>query len=212
MGGDLAGIVSRIELQRRLELLKPHPSPNVELEQYATPPNVAADILFTATYVFGDVEDKLIVDLGCGSGVLGIGAQMLGAQCVVGVDVDPLSVKVAWENASASGVLGCYHLVLGDISSLRGFFDTAIMNPPFGTRRRHLDVRFISSAMNLAGAIYTLHKSSTRKFMTIFIDRHGFEASAIISMDLQIPHMFDFHRRRRRSLSVDLYRVVKRGS
>jgi len=210
MDREMVRIVSRLELERQLAQLKPHPSPKVELEQYTTPTNVAANILFTATYVCGDVEDKLIVDLGCGTGILSIGSQLLGAQSVVGVDIDPLAVEVARENASTLGVLGCYHLVLGDISSLRGSFDTAIMNPPFGTRQRHMDVKFLSVALKLAGTIYSLHKSSTRKFLLDFVEKHGFDASTILRLEFNIPRMFEFHRKRRKSMSVDLYRIVKR--
>lgn len=47
-------------------------------------------------YVDGD---KNILDLGCGSGILGIGAMVLGAKAVIGCDIDPLSPKVATENA-----------------------------------------------------------------------------------------------------------------
>ena len=210
MDGEMVRIVSRLELERKLARLKPHPSPKVELEQYTTPTNVATDILFTATYVYSDVEDKQIVDLGCGSGMLSLGAQLLGAQSVVGVDIDPFAIEAARENALALGALGCYHLVLGDISSLHGTFDTVIMNPPFGTWQRHMDVEFLSVAMKLAGTIYSLHKSSTRKFLLGFVEKHGFDVSAILPLEFDIPHMFEFHRKRRRSLSVDLYRIVKR--
>lgn len=34
---------------------------------------------------FGDIEDKLVADLGVGCGVLAIGAVMLGAKSVVGM-------------------------------------------------------------------------------------------------------------------------------
>lgn len=39
-----------------------------------------------------------VLDLGCGSGILGIGAAMLGAKEVLAVDIDPSAVKVAREN------------------------------------------------------------------------------------------------------------------
>jgi predicted RNA methylase len=44
--------------------------------------------------------------------------------------------------------------------------DTVIMNPPFGTRRKGADVEFLRAAARLVardgGALYSLHKSSTR--------------------------------------------------
>ena len=57
-------------------------------EQYATRPHIAACMLHTISDTFGDLEDKLIADLGCGCGVLSIGSVMLGAGAVIGFDID----------------------------------------------------------------------------------------------------------------------------
>ncbi len=45
-----------------------------------------------------------ILDLGCGSGILAIGAAKLGAARVLAVDNDPVAVKVACENVAQNGV------------------------------------------------------------------------------------------------------------
>lgn len=50
------------------------------------------------------VEGRDVLDLGCGSGILAIGAHKLGAKSVVGVDIEPVSVEVARENAELNGV------------------------------------------------------------------------------------------------------------
>ncbi len=50
------------------------------------------------------VEDKNILDMGCGSGILGIGASMLGAKSVVAVDIEENSARIATENAKKNGV------------------------------------------------------------------------------------------------------------
>ena len=50
------------------------------------------------------VRDKHVVDFGTGSGVLAIGALLMGAAKATGVDVDPLSVKSARRNARLNGV------------------------------------------------------------------------------------------------------------
>jgi ribosomal protein L11 methyltransferase len=51
-----------------------------------------------------DVAGKRVADVGCGSGILSIGACLLGAEHVAAVDIDPISVEVAKENAAANGV------------------------------------------------------------------------------------------------------------
>ena len=49
---------------------------------------------------------KRVLDLGCGSGILGIGALILGCDSCLGVDVDPKSPDVAAENAALNGLHG----------------------------------------------------------------------------------------------------------
>ncbi len=48
-------------------------------------------------------EETTLLDVGCGSGILGVAGLLLGAQKAVGVDIDPLAVKKAWENAELNG-------------------------------------------------------------------------------------------------------------
>ena len=50
------------------------------------------------------VRDKHVVDFGTGSGVIAIGALLMGAAKATGVDVDPLSVKSARRNARLNGI------------------------------------------------------------------------------------------------------------
>ena len=47
---------------------------------------------------------KKILDLGCGSGILGIGAVVLGAEGCVGCDIDPKAPDVAMANAALNGI------------------------------------------------------------------------------------------------------------
>ncbi len=47
---------------------------------------------------------KRVLDLGCGSGILGIGALILGCESCLGVDIDPKAPDVATENASLNGL------------------------------------------------------------------------------------------------------------
>jgi ribosomal protein L11 methyltransferase len=45
------------------------------------------------------VGGQIVADIGCGSGILSIGACLLGAAKVYAVDIEPLAVEVARENA-----------------------------------------------------------------------------------------------------------------
>lgn len=50
------------------------------------------------------IEGKAVIDYGCGSGILAIGAALLGAASVVGVDTDPQAITASDENARRNSV------------------------------------------------------------------------------------------------------------
>ena len=52
-----------------------------------------------------DVKDKIVIDYGCGSGILGVAALLLGARKVYATDIDPQAVLATKQNAQLNGVL-----------------------------------------------------------------------------------------------------------
>ena len=73
-----------------------------------------------------EMEGRRVLDMGCGTAVLGILAKMRGAEYVEGVDIDEWAFNNARENAASNGVE--IALKLGDASSLQGCFDVVIAN------------------------------------------------------------------------------------
>jgi ribosomal protein L11 methyltransferase len=59
-----------------------------------------------------DLSDSLVVDFGCGSGILGIAALKLGARRVVGIDIDPQAIEASTANAARNDVAGQIELYL----------------------------------------------------------------------------------------------------
>lgn len=51
-----------------------------------------------------DCENKAVVDYGCGSGILGIAALLLGASNMIGIDIDPQAVEATQANAERNGI------------------------------------------------------------------------------------------------------------
>lgn len=51
-----------------------------------------------------DLTGKTVVDFGCGSGILGIAALKLGAERVIGIDIDPQALEASRDNAERNGV------------------------------------------------------------------------------------------------------------
>ena len=64
---------------------------------------------------------KRVLDLGCGSGILGIGAILLGCESSVGCDIDPKAPDVAAANAALNGIgPDRFRVLAGDILSDKG--------------------------------------------------------------------------------------------
>lgn len=63
-----------------------------------------------------DLKGKSVLDIGCGSGILSIGALRLGAADVVGCDIDESVPSIAMENAGYNGYdSSSFHVYCGDI-------------------------------------------------------------------------------------------------
>ena len=73
------------------------------------------------------ISGKTVLDIGCGSGILSIGACLLGAKTVLAIDIDPIAVEVAKENRELNGVT--FEAIAGEgLSGLKGDWDVAISN------------------------------------------------------------------------------------
>lgn len=197
--------IRKRELAIRLQHVGHHPKPEVALEQYTIPADMAAEILFQACYTYGDIENKKVADLGSGTGRLALGASILGAEYVVGVDVDLISLNLASRTARDQGLQVDW--VLADINTLRGPVDTILMNPPFGTKQPHADIHFLQVALQLGEIVYSIHKSSTRHHINRFLTEHAAGVQRILSGGMDIPHQFAFHKMRKGRVNVDVFRI-----
>ena len=150
-------IIRKLDLELFLSKIEPQPNPQAHLEQYTTSESVAATMLYIAANINGDVVGKSVLDLGCGTGRLALGAAYLGAESVVGIDVDRLAVKTAVKNAVETALADRVQWVNGDINAISGKFDTVLQNPPFGVQTREADRAFLVKALEVGDKVYSFH-------------------------------------------------------
>jgi putative methylase len=197
--------VRRSELVRALERVPAPARPRPELEQVVTPAERAADLL-EAALADGGLAGQSVVDLGSGTGRLAIGAALLGARPVVGVEADPRLVETARAAASAAGLSVEFRAM--DVREYSGEVDVVVMNPPFGAQRRGADRPFWDVAFAAARrAVYAFALSESRTFIARQAVARSAHVVATRPVRWELPRTFAHHARRRVVLEVDLWTI-----
>ncbi|HEY8423317.1 MAG TPA: 50S ribosomal protein L11 methyltransferase [Clostridia bacterium] len=75
-----------------------------------------------------DLDQKLVLDVGCGSGILGLGALKLGASKVIMIDNDASAVKVAQENVEFNNMTPKAEIIWGTIENTDAIADVIFAN------------------------------------------------------------------------------------
>ena len=192
-------------LEMRLSGVKGFPSPSARDEQYLTPPDLAARLIFHA-HSRGDIEGRRVCDLGTGTGILAIAAALLGAADVIGVERDHTALTVATENAEKFGVTPRFiesDICDPDLASRIGPCDTAVMNPPFGAQKRHADRPFIDTALMIAPVVYGIFNAGSRGFVSSYLQGRA-EIVEVIGGTLSMKRAFSFHTRDLRDTPVEI--------
>ncbi|KAL0842305.1 hypothetical protein ABMA28_014437 [Loxostege sticticalis] len=209
----MSAVMKLKTLQGHLQELKGFAEPKIKLEQYETPPHIAAVALYTIQTQFDALDGKLVLDAGCGPGTLGLGAAIMGAGAVTAMDIDEDALEILQENVNDMEItnidaLQCDFLS-PDIFRLENYFDTVLMNPPFGTKNNSgIDMKFLQAALRLCSdTVYSLHKSSTRSHIQKKIKEWGVKGSVVAELRYDLPATYKFHKQQSRDIAVDLWRV-----
>ncbi|MGC9122164.1 MAG: METTL5 family protein [Thermogladius sp.] len=210
------GSLDKKGLEIALSQLPRYPHPRRELEQYETSPDVAAAVLWDA-YMMGDIEDSVVLELGCGTGRFVFGALMLGARLGICLDIDEGVLEYAREVHCRHSRQLCRRVVYMVADALYNpvvSVDTVLMNPPFGVyeSNRGLDMGFLSSALDVASSVYSIHKYTEKavELVRAHAAEKGFGVVKIGFLELKIPMMFETHRRRVHRFKA-FYVVLRRG-
>jgi len=198
-------------LEMALQRLSGYSCPRAALEQYQTPAPLAARLLFHAL-MKGDIRGKKICDLGSGTGVLAIGASLLGADQVRGVDSDKNAIQVAKENAALLDA--DVEFIVADVNDATlperlGYSDTVIMNPPFGAQKAHADRPFIDLALTLAPVTYSIFNAGSVQFIEIYTAERA-EIDEKIGGIFPIKRTFSFHTQDVQEIGVEILRLKRK--
>lgn len=194
--------MKKSQLAIKLSRVEDFQEPRISLEQYITPPQLAADILHTA-WMQGDIEGRKVVDLGTGTGIFAIGAALLGAEEVVAVDKDEDALEIAKENAENLDVLDEIRFVSSDIEGFRENCHTVVMNPPFSVHS-DIDIGFIQKAVELADSVYSVSHPGARKSIKDFVENSDHVLEALEEYEISLPPTYGFHTEENRETKIDV--------
>jgi len=197
------------ELEMLLEGLEGFSNPKIQLEQYVTPPALAAEMAVNAK-LMGDLDT--VVDLGCGTGILAIAAALLDAEAF-GFDVDGDALQIARRNARGAGVH--VDFVQCDVRALCLRADgasgiTTIMNPPFGIQVRHADRPFLERAMDFSRVIYSVHSAGSEEFVARMAEERGFVITHLWRYSMPLRRTYSFHEKAFKYIPVEVFRLERK--
>ncbi|MBD3163955.1 methyltransferase [Candidatus Woesearchaeota archaeon] len=205
-------IGSKKALEVELSRLEGFHKSKVRAEQYITPSDIAAEVLWKAL-LNGDIKGKVAADLGCGTGILGIGCLLLGARRVFFVESDSEALEICRRNIgkieSRRFNARRAEIIEKDISEFDkvsgGAVNTVVMNPPFGTRKRHADRGFLLKAFSISDAVYSFHKSSTRDYIEQLGGKNGFKAEERFDFRYVLGNTMVHHMKRRQHIDASCF-------
>lgn len=88
------------------------------------------------------------------------------------------------------------------------FFDTVVLNPPFGTKHNQgADMEFLKVALDLSRtAVYSLHKTATRTHVTKKAADWGVKIQVLAQLKYNLPSTYKFHKKKSVDIEVDFIR------
>ena len=208
-------MATRSALETQLAVVAGFDDPRADLEQYPTPPGLAAHVVHAAD-LNGDIEDRLVVDLGTGTGMLALGAALRGPSGVVGVDVDRGALTTAaanWHRVGTTTPVGWVWADATDLPLCPPDPTTVVMNPPFGAQdgNEHADRAFLATAAAVAEVSYSVHNAGSESFVEAFAADNAGRVTHAFRATLDIDRQFEFHDADTEALDAEVYRIEWTG-
>jgi putative methylase len=204
-------MATKSALEAQLAVVAGFENPQASLEQYPTPPDLAAHVVHVAD-LQGDVQGRTVVDLGTGTGMLALGAALRGPARVVGVELDRAALDTARDNEKRVGTATPIHWVQGDATRAPLCLDepvTVVMNPPFGAQDGHegADRAFLVTAAEIADVSYSVHNAGSQEFVEAFAADNGGDVTHAFRATFSLDRQFDFHEADRTEIETEVYRI-----
>lgn len=198
------------DLSRKLSQLEGFKDPKISLEQYKTPGALAADIAYNA-YMRGDLDNSLL-DLGCGTGVLGIAGLLVGCEDVTFIEKDQDAVDILKNNLESLQIPSrFYDIKVCDVRDVSGRFDTIFMNPPFNVHSEE-GLIFWEKAFETSDVVYGLGSEGFYPAIKELSDNARFKRTDAETYRVALPPTYGFHTELEEEIKVEVLRLIQKSS
>ncbi|MFW9903372.1 MAG: METTL5 family protein [Candidatus Thorarchaeota archaeon] len=181
----------------------------ITLEQYTLPAQLIAFILVCSEK---DLINQKIVEFGSGTGRISLPLLKFFSQNLLCIDVDHeamhnLKRVLNTQKLNAEILISAIEFL--ETKSWKNTYAITIMNPPFGTKRRGIDMVFLEKALIFSNKVISIHKSNqeSRRIINKISRNYNKSCEILATLEFPIPPIFLFHRKRTHFVCVDLYKI-----
>lgn len=213
-------VINKKELIFQIERTETFTDPKIQLEQYTIDATSAVDIIYCAGFEFNDINQKLIVDLGAGTGRLSIASSFFNPIYILSVDIDFNTLYILQKNVKKLNLerkifpicADVKHFDISKIVLLRNLKITTIMNPPFGVQKKTADRKFLECAFLFSDVIYSVHLANKKvhNFISNFVRKNNWLIDYVFPFDMLLEKSFQFHKYKTKQIKVNVYRFIKK--
>lgn len=181
----------------------------IQLEQYTLPSQLIA---FLLVYIAKDLMNQRIVEFGSGTGRITLPLLKFLSPYLLCVDIDSEAMHNLKRLLNTQKLNA--ELLISAIEFLETYpwndsFEVTIMNPPFGTKRKGIDIVFLEKALTFSNKVISIHKSNrdTRKLIDRISRNYNKSCEILATLEFPIPPLFVFHKKKSHYVCVDIYRI-----
>jgi putative methylase len=214
-------IIKKKELVALIDKTSTFLNPRVDLEQYCIDAVSATDFIYFAGVEFNDIQNKIVLDLGTGTGRLSLLSIFLGSKYTLSIDVDLGALLLFRKNARKFNLIPSTHPIHAEISTIEfnpkllynSKIITTVMNPPFGVQKKFADRVFLQKAFEYSTVVYSIHllNKKVNRFLEKFSAERHWKIDQAFPYNLTLEKSFPFHAQKTKRIEVMIYRFTKKN-
>ena len=209
-------MISKKSIEIFISQLKNFKKPKENLEQYSIDETFWSELI--NYYRLKYEIPEIVWDFGAGTGKLSLPFIIMGSKELNFFEIDKDIIKTLKENINKTSKIikkefnfniFNENLLSFDFSKIDKEPDLIVMNPPYGTRNKGIDSKFLKIALNHNSKIITMHKSSTKNYIENIIKNKG-RSFDVFDVDYKLKQTLKHHTKKIKEIDVSLFIIEEK--